>query len=370
MADLSATAQSAAPGRADSAKSVFSPSLDFLCLGGGSLLLLPVLLLLPDRAFSAALSTFVVTQNLVNFPHFTASYVLFYKGFFAHWRALGAKMRARFLFAGAAIPLISVCFFFLCFYLESPALLGHAGAIMTFLVGWHYVKQGYGILSVDAGFKNIAFDGQERKILLYNAYGCWFLFWICALSAPERQMWGVTYPAFEISTPLVVAALGVCLFTTAQVLRIFLQRRKAGLPTPWNGVIAYFTSLYFWPLARIHPAGAGGVALFHSLQYLFIVSRLEINRSHESGQSRGKWDYGRLFRFAVMTGLIAYLGFWLIPLTLDDVATFDKAAFGDHPFMFIFWIFINIHHYFIDNVIWRGEYRPMANDLFRKSAPA
>ena len=31
----------------------------------------------------------------------------------------------------------------------------------------------------------------------------------------------------------------------------------------------------------------------------------------------------------------------------------NKRAFGPSLFLFMFYIFINIHHYFLDNVMWR-----------------
>lgn len=33
-------------------------------------------------------------------------------------------------------------------------------------------------------------------------------------------------------------------------------------------------------------------------------------------------------------------------------------------FLFVFWIFINVHHYFLDNVIWRAENPETRQHLF------
>ena len=45
-------------------------------------------------------------------------------------------------------------------------------------------------------------------------------------------------------------------------------------------------------------------------------------------------------------------------------ATYDTELFGATMFMFMFWIFINLHHYFLDNVIWRRENPETGKFLF------
>jgi hypothetical protein len=58
----------------------------------------------------------------------------------------------------------------------------------------------------------------------------------------------------------------------------------------------------------------------------------------------------------VLTGLLlGYLGFWGVPQVLDKLVPYDRVAFGGTMFLFVFWIFINVHHYFLDNVMWRRE---------------
>jgi hypothetical protein len=38
---------------------------------------------------------------------------------------------------------------------------------------------------------------------------------------------------------------------------------------------------------------------------------------------------------------------------------------GSTLFLFTFWIFINIHHYFLDNVMWRRGNPEVSKYLFR-----
>ena len=44
-------------------------------------------------------------------------------------------------------------------------------------VGWHYVKQGYGILIVDSVQKRLMFSGRAKILLRANGYACWMVAW-------------------------------------------------------------------------------------------------------------------------------------------------------------------------------------------------
>ena len=67
-------------------------------------------------------------------------------------------------------------------------------------------------------------------------------------------------------------------------------------------------------------------------------------------------------------GILGAAGFWWAPTALDTLAGYDRAVFGTTVFVFIAWTFINIHHYFIDNVIWRRENPETRRHLFAARA--
>jgi hypothetical protein len=62
--------------------------------------------------------------------------------------------------------------------------------------------------------------------------------------------------------------------------------------------------------------------------------------------------------------VLGLLGFWLLPLLAGLYVTYDRAEYGPHLFLFLFSIFINIHHYFIDNAMWRKENPHTLKHLF------
>ncbi|MEX1317921.1 MAG: hypothetical protein AB1Z22_12465, partial [Synechococcaceae cyanobacterium] len=61
---------------------------------------------------------------------------------------------------------------------------------------------------------------------------------------------------------------------------------------------------------------------------------------------------------------LGYLGFWTLPGWLDTHVDLPQQLFGHSLFLFSFWIFINIHHYFMDSVMWRRENHEVAQYLF------
>ena len=62
--------------------------------------------------------------------------------------------------------------------------------------------------------------------------------------------------------------------------------------------------------------------------------------------------------------LLGFAGFWLAPVLFDAYPGYDQAVFAPTVALFIAWTFINIHHYFIDNVTWRRENPETRRHLF------
>ena len=365
-------APAAAEERARDKRFLFGPVVDFLCLGGCSLFLLPLMFVLPDAEYRAPVATaMLLIAHLVNHPHFAASYQIFYRGFSekAFTPALGRTMQARYLFAGLAVPVLLVAFAAIGIAHGDARLLGYGGNIMALFVGWHYVKQGYGMLMVDAALKRKFFKAPEKRVFLVNSYVVWIFAWLSINKAvSQQQLWGLQYYTFSIPTPIVTAAALIALASSLVSLWIIVSRWRAGGGLPINGVLAYAVSLYLWILfVQINPLWLLVVPALHSLQYLTVVWRYELN--YEKGKS-GALDpptvslveriFGRRYLegmalFVAVGLLLGFLGFWGVPMFLDSIVPYKKEAFGGTMFLFLFWIFINVHHYFLDNVMWRRE---------------
>jgi hypothetical protein len=69
--------------------------------------------------------------------------------------------------------------------------------------------------------------------------------------------------------------------------------------------------------------------------------------------------------FIIGGAALGYLGFWLIPFMLTALVPYDKQVLGSSLFFFIVLVFINVHHYFLDNVMWRRGNPEVSKYLFR-----
>lgn len=354
---------------------LLGPAADFALLGGGGaiVVLLTWLLWPAGRETTGLLTGTLVLANVINHPHFAHSYQLFYGGFAA--KAFGdqlpASLRTRYLLAGVAAPTVLMLFFAYCVWARDAALLGMAANAMFLLVGWHYVKQGYGMLMVDAALKRNFFTPAQKQRLLFNAYACWLTSWLLINHTLVRHdYWGLSYYAIPVPAWLLALACAATLITTLRIVPALhgkLSRPQEG-PRLISGVAAYATSLYLWLLVR-HPAVILIVPALHSMQYLAVVWRyrwnLEQDRT-ELGILRGTSPSQRFALFIAIGIAMGYLGFWALPSWLGAVVPYDKEAFGGSLFVYIFWISINIHHYFLDNVMWRKDNPDTARYLFRR----
>lgn len=353
---------------------LFSPVIDFLCLGGGSFIIIGLVWWFLPKGLPRAqtlITTFVLV-SLINNPHFAHSYQMFYRNF--REKAFGSypqSLRWRYVFAGIVMP-VTLAVFMAAGIVAGTITHSHRYLAwvlppMLFLTGWHYVKQGYGILMVDSAQKKSKFSDRAKLIFRVNAYACWILAWLLmnnGLTSKLHHFDGLSYFTFALPVPLFYAALVICEITSAAVLGIFYLRwRKTG-DLPWNGVLAYTASLYPWLiLGAFNPLLYMIIPVFHSLQYLPVVWRYQLNAGAQE-KSPGKgipvirllvrdpvWQ--RMAAFVVVGLALGFSAFSLIPKILDKLVPYDKSVFGPILFMFLFAAFINIHHYFMDNVIWR-----------------
>jgi hypothetical protein len=361
---------------------LFHPVIDFLCLGGGSLLCLPLLALLRPDDFSAKSLWTVgfLAALLINQPHFAHSYQIFYRDFArkAFGRDADAGLRVRYVIAGLVVPVLLVSYFAITILDGNAVALGYAANFMLFVVGWHYVKQGYGMIIVDSVLKRQFFGAGEKRVLLANSYACWISYWLFAnWAVAENDIFGLKYYMLAVPETVLFGSAAVTALTSAATVAMLARKfRTCGGRLPVNGVAAYVAALYPWLFLRVDPFFLFCLPTFHSLQYLIVVWRYQLNIAADrmgperkpataAGQVRDVRPYARLAGFALGGIGLGVLGFWLVPSILDTVVAYDRAVFGGTLFVGLFWIFINVHHYFLDNVMWRRANPEVAKYLFQ-----
>lgn len=345
--------------------------IEFLLTGGATPLVLGALLLLrsalgiDDATFAVGFGTFYLAY-LVNDPHFAVTYVLFYRR--AKERALSPSysiaQRLRYWFAGLVVPLALAGFSLAALAGRSAEALGGLFQLMFFLVSWHYVKQGLGVLVMLSARAGLRFSGKERAAILAHA----ILAWLYARATPfdpgspflEQGVFyhSLRHPGwFEPVTRVLLLASLLGLFWA---LASF-ARREGRLP-PAAALTGFaFTVLTWVVFPNLDPLFVYVVPLLHSLQYLYFV----VLREHNEGRHfEGEPHFGRpaLTRVGLLSAAALGLGWVLfhgLPGALDDI--FSLAAkdpldpLGPTPWHAACFAFVNLHHYFMDAVIWRRE---------------
>ena len=72
----------------------------------------------------------------------------------------------------------------------------------------------------------------------------------------------------------------------------------------------------------------------------------------------GEWRLALVKKFggfALGSLFLGALFFEWLPKSLDSLSLIPAGEMGTSPLLVTFLLFINIHHYFIDNAIWRSD---------------
>jgi hypothetical protein len=359
---------------------LFGPGSDLLLLGGGSVLVFVALSLLSvdNNAYAAIAAAMMALAHVVNHPHFAHSYQIFYGEWTkAQKSGLPRKLALGWWLVGVWVPLglaVSLALGAYGWLNGRGLLLGVMVNVMGALVGWHYVKQGFGMAMVDAALKKRYWPPAARKALLGNAYVCWIYSWaLVNNSQAGAYFWGVFHVKANLPEWLVLQVGAVAACTSAwaavAVYRAFGAWREKGhhlKELPVNGLIAYIVSVYLWTVfSGINPAYLLVIPFFHSLQYLTVVWRYKLNEASAGKGGPSVWH--SLMQFVLLGAGLGFLGFWGIPGALDWVTKGrwpDPAAPASIAIA-VAWLFINVHHYFIDTVIWRSGNKNVQAHLFR-----
>lgn len=355
---------------------------EFLLVGGLTPLLFPASWLLRrglglDAAELAVGFTMFHAAHVINDPHFSVTYLLFYED--ARARAFGAAFepaqRARYVFAGLVVPLALAAWAIAALATRSAAALGWMIQLMFFLVGWHYVKQGFGVMTVLAARRGVTFRPRERLAILAHCFAGWAHAWTSRVDpGVEIEEKGVAHrmlaspPGLDRVAQIVLAATSLAL--VAVLVRKWRREGRLPIVTPLTALLCSVWSWSIWsgadPLVRYM------IPALHSVQYLYFVWLLKGNQARE--REGAPWFEASVgARLGILAASALGLG-WILfhgaPSALDDALVPRRArwsSLGPTPYFAALYTFVNIHHYFMDHVIWRRE-NPLTRYL--REAPA
>ncbi len=335
-------------------------SIDFWLLGGASLLLWGFYLffyfLTGNSSGPNFASAFGILSLFVNYPHFMASYKLAYQ-------QDATFIRKNFipLLLVPALLIVSISLGFYYFERSSFGIFDSKASfgvevmwllilLMNLTTGWHYTQQTYGCMITYAFFDRYRLNSTQCKWLKWSLYFLWF-FSICDLMSPGGKLPDGTPVPFHIPDPIYlifavfsfISILGVIYF-------IFYKKFTTEQAVPSLCFVVPFISMYIWwitPTVNEKTNYSHSIPFFHSLQYLAFVYKVDSNTT----QLKDSHFY-RLLGVALSYVFFGYLSFLLVPSTLSYLSKMDQNS-QIVFFPMCFASFINIHHFFIDSVLWK-----------------
>ena len=327
--------------------SILSPVTDLLCVGGLSIVVLVPLLLSGRKdllLIGAGTQAWVAT--LINMPHFMASYRIVYRSraaMMAHkWASMGLPALLL-LWIVVAVSLAN----------QSTAMVVVLVAVSSAYLAWHYTGQVWGMMVSFAVLEGTSFTREERLLVRGSLRFLlvWHLTWFVNTQVVAVNIEGL-YRVVSFGT---LGAFAVGLVGLARM------RRRIGRYPPVRSLVAWL-ALFVWYAAMARdPRAIFWVQIAHALQYLEFPVRVEMN-------------YAVRRRAASLAGHMAVFGVALLGVSVLMAQVVPKATMmvlaewmGETPGRVapvLILSFINIHHYFTDQVAWKLRDPTVRRELF------
>lgn len=337
-------------------------------LGGGSILTCLACWAFSDKSMSVTTMSQLAfgLAFAVNHPHFLSSYVILYND-------LGANImrRPRYFWAAVVVPVLLAGYLFYALTSGRAQLIGHTVNTMYFLVGWHYVKQVFGCIIVTSARRRLFYKNWERRLMLGNLVALWSISFLQSqTSSPSFTFYGIVYSGLQLDPFFLQIAYAAVVISLMGVVGMHVRKYiYEGVQPTYGGMVAH-AALYVWYLpAFSHPGYAYLIPFFHSLQYLVFVWSLKSNQVSDQikdlagPEARLGW-ITHFVGWGVAALVLGAMAFEFVPKSLDSQGLIHSSELGYSPVLVGFLLFINIHHYFIDNVIWRSNNELVKRYLF------
>jgi len=145
---------------------------------------------------------------------------------------------------------------------------------------------------------------------------------------------------------------------------VILRNRVIHKKWPSANFLVAWVALHFWwlPILRQPEYNMLVVPFFHSLQYLPFAYRLE-----KSTMKPGNWYHVRATVRVMLILLAGFVAFEGLPSFLDVTIAPNAISL---PWFFVgcFSVFINIHHFFIDSVVWKFNQKEVARGILERGS--
>ena len=337
--------------RAADRPSILSPIVDFLLVGGLSLIVF-VPLLMSGRTdlvlVGAGAQAWLAAT--INMPHFMASYRLIYRS---------REMILRHKWASIYVPAILIIYsaFALWEARQSPVLVIVLVSVSSAYLAWHYPGQVWGMMASYAYLGGAKFERSERLLIrtglriLLAWQVTWFLY--TQLRDPS-----IVRPVY-----LLISAGTVVAFVLGAI-GILKMRLRTGKFPPARALVAWLAIFSWYAVMARDPKALFWIQIAHALQYLAFPIRVEMNRTASEPAASSKKFVGHMIIYGAGLLAISIIVARVVPASAMSVV---GNVFGEEPGRaapILILMIINIHHYFTDGVIWKISDPEVRRELF------
>lgn len=322
-----------------------NPWVDFTFIGGLSILVFFALLPFTSEGSMIKIAALAgILTWVCNNPHFAATTYKLYKS---------KENRQQFPFTTYVIPFIVIA--------GIMASIAYPKTIAPFFVKFffiwspfHFCGQSFGISMLyarRAGFKIGNFERQALKIFIYSSF-IGVLFHVDSFIQTETH-YNIEYLAlnvpewfYHISLTVMVAA-GLCL-----IYSILKHKKSNGKSLPKIVYVPALTHLVWFVGGGEHGGFNILVPFFHSAQYMFIAWAMQTKDVVEHAKTK-EIKVNR--SFVAQKTLVWFLINCAVGATMFEVLPMIFPAASADPLitMGIVIVGVQIHHFFVDGVIWK-----------------
>jgi hypothetical protein len=346
---------------------IISPIVDITCGGALSLIaiggfLIYALQMPAEWGRQIDVGEIMLTNILINWPHFLASYRILYR--------TRANVRKH---PWVAIALPAVLSGFVIYGLltagqNPPELPGLANQGMidvlfpfaVIMLAWHYTGQSWGMTCSFAFLGGVRLDLTTRRLIRcgYRAMLVFHILWV--LQTPDLlPLLDFIYPGLAGAMETIYTQwLWVFVATFCAGAIGFLRvTRKGSAKTAFKASVPWLATYAWYVLIYVYPGMFFVLQIAHALQYLIFPLRVEMNQYN---QQVGREHVGTVRHTVYYYVVLVVIG----ALAFDGVLAATETADPHHQLSLLLSFTINIHHYFIDGIIWKIRDPQVRRNLF------
>lgn len=332
--------------------------VDAFFVGGASLALIAVFAVLEHRGADLSAVPFAAGLAwILNYPHFAATNLRLYSS--------RANVREYPLTALVVPALILAA---MVGALARPSFAQGYVKLVVYWSPYHFAAQMVGIMLIYVRRAGIRVARWERPLLTGCFFACYF--YATAEAEQTHQMvdyFGLLYPSLmwphAVHTAAIVVLVLCGIAFAAVVARWSWQRRQL---VPFIVVLPALTEIGWYVVGSRVAAFPSYQPLFHGVQYLFIAWMMQLKTrldARGTAAASPRFAVGESLRWAAVTMVVTALLFWLFPAVV-----YRATRNGVTGTLGIIFATIQLHHFFVDGVIWKLKSTRVAAPLMASFA--